>query len=249
MRCLLLTLGLLFIAGPCWGAAGVVQSNALEAFSTTVNNAFGSNVGAHHAIILLEAGLLGKTVNAPTDTLGLTWTAVAQYAPGAVAQIEAWYNCDSGSGGADTINFSTTTNDVIHTDIYEVSGLATSSCLDKTGTSDGTTSPLSVSTSSGTTASNEFITVIFADLNGMNPTMTLGAYTSLGTLHDSTLGGNTVSGWSVTNTAGINTETCTASTVAADNPAEILAFKLASAGVGGGFGGSGGIGGKGGVGD
>lgn len=122
-------------AGPVSsGASNLVQSNSSAVGSaSSLAVAYNSNLGSSHLLVAFVA-TNGSTPNTLTSTNN-TWTSLRTGSYGSNYAI--FYVCSS-NAGADTVTFSTSPTSVIHLQIFEFSGNATSSCLDlNTGGSNG----------------------------------------------------------------------------------------------------------------
>jgi hypothetical protein len=145
-----------------------------NASGTSISCTFSSPVGAHHALVLGSLyGSVTPTITSATDTLGLTFTVLnSRYtnSGGSGLSTGIVYICDTGSGGTDTvtINYSGATQFRYIVGL-EISGRATSACVD--GGSDNKAQTITGSTtmtsgSRTTTAASDFLVGFFGSQGG-----------------------------------------------------------------------------------
>lgn len=236
MRRLLLTLGLLFITGPCWSAAALVQSRICAA--ATCQYSSNTTVG-NTLVVLLVANDTGTTGWAPTSSGSESFTTAVLVAWGSTAREgQVSYSCNAAGGTQETITKNANTAEsYVFWVIAEVSGLPTSGCLDTT--SSGVAGQLD--TGSFSIISGDIVLGINI-ASSTAPGIGSG-FTTLGTGDGFSLAEYQV-------VAATSIDVVFTGTAAADTRTIAAAFKVpGGASGGGGFGGKGGIGGKGGVGD
>jgi hypothetical protein len=146
---------------------GVVQHKSTFCSATSCALAFTSNIGSGHLLIYATTSN-STTLNAATDNNSNT---IANAATEQFAGPERVDYVSSSNSGATTVTAHCSGCARTYISIWEVSGLA--GTLDQTGTGHGVT-PLSISTSSATTAANEIVFGYFTDEN-TNNTLTAGA--------------------------------------------------------------------------
>jgi hypothetical protein len=138
-----------------------------------------------------NSGTAGCTANAPpslTDTLKNTWTAaVSSFGATAQGQINLWYTCSS-IGGKDAIAVTGSSPANMHVHFYEYSGVATSGCLDQTGTATSSSSSPNVTTSGSVTQSSELVIGFIGDWETNQNISAWGGYTVEAQTNDNTYG-------------------------------------------------------------
>jgi hypothetical protein len=164
---------------------------------TTVNYPLSGTVNVTGGDLLVvmslscNSGTAGCTTNAPpslTDTLQNTWTAaVSGFGAPSQGQINLWYTCSS-IGGKDTIAVAGPSPADMHVQFYEYSGVATSGCLDQTGTATSSSSSPNVTTSGSITQSNELVIGFIGDWKTNQNISAGGGYTVEAQTNDETYG-------------------------------------------------------------
>src|SRR4029077_2578095 len=184
--------------------------------STTLVKAFASNVTKNNLMIVAVSSYAGNAFASPaiTDTLNSTWSLAVTKNPGTAGTpaLASIYYAVVPSTGADTITVHMTGTNNLHMHIYEVSGLVTSSVLDKIGSNfqSGATAA-TVSTSAATAAANEFVFAYFARDNGSG-TWTAGTgYGNMLASPNASAGTDAFSEDKIISTTGIQTATATSS--------------------------------------
>lgn len=111
----------------------VIQRNVTQGNNGVISLAFGANVTAGNAIIVIVGTGSTTTIPTPTDTGGDTFVLLGSVKDSGNSASMAVFACYSSAGGAQTISVNVgagTTNTGLH--IREVSGLASASMLDGT---------------------------------------------------------------------------------------------------------------------
>jgi hypothetical protein len=201
--------------------------------STTLVKAFASNVTKNNLMIVAVSSFAGNAFASPaiTDTLNSTWSLAVTRNPGTAGTpaLASIYYAVVPSTGADTITVHMTGTNNLHMHIYEVSGLVTSSVLDKTGSNfqSGATAA-TVSTSAATAAANEFVFAYFARDNGSG-TWTAGTgYGNTLASPNASAGTDAFSEDKIISATGIQTATATSS--GADGLTSLIATFVAGSG-------------------
>lgn len=149
---------------PSAGAAShIVQHTSGFLFSSTsVAVAYGSNVAANDLLVAIgwvnSCSISFPTGTSVTDTLGNTFT-LGPHTPASEC-FGIWYSCASVSSGADTVTLAGGGN-WYSLLILEISGNATSSCLDQSGTNSASSTAATVTASSSLTG-NDIVVAGFA---------------------------------------------------------------------------------------
>ncbi|MFI4972169.1 MAG: beta strand repeat-containing protein, partial [Hyphomicrobiales bacterium] len=213
--------------------AFVQDAGATGSGSTTLAVAFASNVTQNNLIVVGVSSSASNSFAATpiTDTRGSSWSLAVTRNPGTTGTpaLAAIYYAVVPSTGPDTVTVHMTGTNNLHLHIYEVSGLVTSSVLDKTGSNYQTgATAATVSTSAATTAANEFVFAYFGKNNGSG-TWTAG--TGYGNTKASPNTGSATDAFSedkIISATGTQTATATAS--ASDGLTSVIATFIAGPG-------------------
>lgn len=135
---------------PAGASSHIVQHNEGYNFSTSVSVAFGSNVTANDLLVAFGWKNSASCGTLPTlaDTLSNTWIN-GDFIQVAGSCFVMDYTCASVSGGADTLTLNGGSGNWYSLLIIEISGNATSSCLDIHGNNSGNSSSASATGSGG----------------------------------------------------------------------------------------------------
>jgi hypothetical protein len=216
-------------------AVAVVQAASTTGTgSTTIAKAFASSVTKNNLMAVGVSSYTGNSFASPaiTDTLGSTWSLVVLRNPGTAGtpSLAAMYYAVVPSTGPDTVTVHMTGTNNLHLHIYEVSGLLTSSVLDQFGSNfQSSATGGTVSTSTATTAANEFVFAYFGRDNGSG-TWTTGA--GYGNTQSSPNVGAATDAFSeakIVSTTG--TQTATATSSRTDSLTSVIATFKAAAGA------------------
>jgi hypothetical protein len=219
----------LFFAGvPAKGAISELQQRGTTCAGTSCALAFASNITAGSMIEVTVGTFGGKTINTPTHTLTGTFSfAVNKNVSG---QVSIYYLCTVSPGGADTVTATISASDDIHLHIREVSGIATSACLDQTGTNSGTAATQTVSTAGATTTADEWIVAAYYDVNFNTSYTAISPYAlgvSTGNAGSDTMGSES----NIVSATGTQTATITNNHGADAYEAAVATFKGAGGGA------------------
>lgn len=207
------------------GSAQVVQTAKCVANASTCTTP---------AITVTAGDLLIVTVSSfgittPTDSASDTFSA-ATTDPGDGVNQRMWYTC-SAVGGSTTFTMSGGSR-AVHVQALEISGNATSSCLDVHNQTGGSGTALTVTTSGSVTSSSEIVVAAFNSNFGSCNSISAGAGTGLevSTLSTGSASGNWPMITSVyganTGLSGAITMTATCNAATSNTNANIASFKL-----------------------
>ncbi len=209
--------------------ATVVQSNSVFATGgTDPSVSFPSNNTAGN--LLWVAVGSDAPITTPTDTLGNTYTLAIGVTGSGGSGNAAIYYAASAVAGANTVTCNHSGNGNTHCHIAEISGLVTSSPLDRTG-SVASSSGCAVSTSAATTQGNEWVGAFFYD-SPNNKTLIAGTgYSKVQLSSNSSAGDSALSESQNVGSTGVQTAIC------GGNSGNVLSqlittFKASGAGTG-----------------
>lgn len=212
------------------GAGGpfqVIQTTSCEANTTTCTTP-AINVTATHLLVVTVSSF---GISTPTSSKSDTFSAATGDPADGVNQ-RIWYTC-SAVGGSTTFTMSGGGR-AVHVHVIEFNGNATSSCLDVSNQTGGSSTSLTVTTSGSVTSGNEIVVASFNSNFGSCNSITVGSGT---TQEVSTISTGTASGnWPVitsiynqnTGLTGAITMTATCNASTSNTNANIASFKLTS---------------------
>lgn len=148
----------------CAGSSVVVQCASCVGGTTTTYCGLTSPVTAGNMIAMVTGTSDGKTITTPTDLLGQTLLLAVAQSVASTGRLNIHYFMNSAAGSETGYCIISATDDN-HCRIYEVSGIATTSALDQTGTGTGTASAQTVVSAGSTAVNSEFILAAFYDNN------------------------------------------------------------------------------------
>src|SRR5205823_4825418 len=103
----------------------IIQSTSCTGTGSSINCAFAANTKAASTILVLVGSTATTTINAPTDTQGLTYTQIVGSDVGTVGDDEAWVSCHPSTAAADTITVSAGISITMAVFLYEIHGRPT----------------------------------------------------------------------------------------------------------------------------
>lgn len=207
-------------------AISIVQHKSTHGSAASVSLAFSSNNAAGNLLVYAAAGNLGTALSACTDNNANTITNGITLSGGNGA-IRVDFVASS-NVGACTVTASQTSANRMHLHIWEVSGITTSSPLDKTNTGHGTGTSQSISTTTATSVANELVFGFFYDQPN-DDSLTAGSGFSPSEFSDGGSGNeSSLSEVEIVSSTGVQTATCTCGASGNDVNRSILTFEAAS---------------------
>lgn len=190
----------------------VMQSNSgFSSGKTSVSVPFlGSNTAGN--LLWVAVGSSG-TILPPTDTQGNTYIRASSVNGSGGSGNAAIYYAASAKGGTNTVTCNQSSNTDLHCHIAEITGIASSSPLDQTG-SVSSSSTCSVSTSAATAQPNEWVGAFFYDASS-DPLLSAGAGYTAVQLSNNSSGDGALSENGTVSTTGVQTATCAGNSSAA----------------------------------
>lgn len=133
----------------------VVQSVGVSLTAPPVVQAYSANVTKNNLLLVMWQGSNGAT-RGVTDTQSNTWAEIAHVGAGGIGDCSIFW-AKAGASGPDTVTVTAGTGSIAFL-LYEVSGIAAASPVDKTGTSSSTSAvPLVGVGFSGLASVNDFV--------------------------------------------------------------------------------------------
>ena len=141
-----------------------------------------STIASSHLLIIYadtcDNGDSGCGSLSLSDTASNAWSGPTTVGQAGHGEVYMWYACSSKSG-SDTITATQSgSGQSIHMHFYELSGAATSGCLDTTGTNNGSGLTVNATTTASVAQSNEYVSSFFTDWDN-NQTFTQGSNSTL----------------------------------------------------------------------